>query len=73
MEKLELTILKNLIHDDDYARKVIPFINVCIYKPEPPTNIGDFFLLIKKLIILTASKHHFSTLNLSLPFTYPYK
>ena len=28
MEKLELTILKNLIHDDDYARKVIPFINL---------------------------------------------
>ena len=28
MEKLELTILKNLIHNDDYARKVIPFIKL---------------------------------------------
>ena len=28
MEKLERTILSNLIHDDDYARKVIPFINL---------------------------------------------
>ena len=28
MEKLELTILKNLIHDEDYSRKVIPFIKL---------------------------------------------
>jgi len=28
MEKLELTILRNLIHNEDYARKVIPFINL---------------------------------------------
>ena len=26
MEKLEITLLKNLIHNDEYARKVIPFI-----------------------------------------------
>ena len=28
MEKLEITLLKNLIHNDDYARKVIPFIKL---------------------------------------------
>jgi len=28
MERLELTILRNLIHNEDYARKVIPFINL---------------------------------------------
>ncbi len=28
MEKLERTILSNLIHDDEYARKVIPFIDL---------------------------------------------
>mgnify|MGYP001400824220 CR=1 FL=1 len=28
MERLELTILKNLIHDEDYSRKVIPFIKL---------------------------------------------
>ena len=28
MEKLERTILSNLIHNDEYARKVIPFINL---------------------------------------------
>ena len=28
MDKLELTILSNLIHNEDYARKVIPFINL---------------------------------------------
>tara|TARA_B100001113_G_scaffold103015_1_gene83402 strand:+ start:1137 stop:2513 length:1377 start_codon:yes stop_codon:yes gene_type:complete len=28
MEKLELTILSNLIHNDEYARKVIPFIKL---------------------------------------------
>ncbi len=28
MEKLERTILSNLIHDDDYARMVIPFIDL---------------------------------------------
>ena len=26
MERIESTILKNLIHNEDYARKVIPFI-----------------------------------------------
>ena len=28
MEKLEITLLKNLIHNDEYARKVIPFIKL---------------------------------------------
>tara|TARA_X000000368_G_scaffold258529_1_gene204358 strand:- start:1493 stop:2875 length:1383 start_codon:yes stop_codon:yes gene_type:complete len=28
MERLELTILRNLIHNEDYARKVIPFIDL---------------------------------------------
>jgi replicative DNA helicase len=28
MEKLELTILSNLIHNEDYSRKVIPFIKL---------------------------------------------
>ena len=28
MEKIEITILKNLVHNEDYARKVIPFINL---------------------------------------------
>ena len=26
MDSIEITILKNLIHNEDYARKVIPFI-----------------------------------------------
>ena len=28
MERIELSILRNLIHNEDYARKVIPFINL---------------------------------------------
>ena len=28
MEKLELTILSNLVHNEDYSRKVIPFIKL---------------------------------------------
>jgi len=28
MEKIEITILKNLLYNEDYARKVIPFINL---------------------------------------------
>ena len=28
MDKLELTILSNLIHNEDYSRKVIPFIKL---------------------------------------------
>ena len=26
-EQMQLTVLKNLLHDDDYARRVIPFLN----------------------------------------------
>ena len=39
MEKLELTILKNLIHDDDYARKVIPFIKLDYFNERSETII----------------------------------
>ena len=28
MERIELSILRNLIHNEDYARKVIPFLNL---------------------------------------------
>ena len=28
MDKLELTILSNLVHNEDYSRKVIPFIKL---------------------------------------------
>ena len=31
MERLEITILRNLIHNEDYARKVIPFIHLDYY------------------------------------------
>ena len=31
MERLEVTILRNLIHNEDYARKVIPFIHLDYY------------------------------------------
>ena len=39
MDKLELTILSNLIHNEDYSRKVIPFIKL------------DYFDLRAELII----------------------
>ena len=28
MEKIEITVLKNLVYNEDYARKVVPFINL---------------------------------------------
>ena len=32
MERLELTILRNLVFNEDYARKVIPFIQPEYYE-----------------------------------------
>ena len=46
-----------------------PLINVLIYKPVPPTNIGVNLFLKFLLIASAASLHHFSTLYLSFPST----
>jgi len=35
MERLELTILRNLVYNEDYSRKVIPFIQPDYFEKSP--------------------------------------
>ncbi len=54
MERIELSILRNLIHNEDYARKVIPFINLDYFDIKVESiicqEIIDFIAKYNKLL-----------------------
>ena len=41
MERIETTILRNLLHNEDYARKVIPFIQPDFFEEKSEKIIFD--------------------------------
>ena len=63
MERIETTILQNLIYNEEYSRKVIPFI-----KPEYYENKSErvIFEQISEFIVKYGSAITIEALNLSL-------
>ena len=63
MERLELTILKNLIFNEDYARKVIPFIQPEYYEQRVEKIV---FEEIVKFIVKYGSSITIEALNIEI-------
>ena len=63
MDTIEITILKNLVHNEDYSRKVIPFI-----KPEYFAEISQkvIFEEIQKFIIKYNNKITLESLSIEI-------
>ena len=58
MERIETTILRNLVHNEDYARKTIPFIQSDFFEERSEKKyLMRLFRLSQSMIHVQLRKH----------------